>query len=236
VLFRSIATEPDDILRAHVLYERWRLTIEPVTGALLGKGCLTPTGIRFVTVLRERGQRQEPVPVPAEAMEIAQEVALDNWLTWQLRHTALDAAVVADLAAAYRRGEPLDGQMLPEDWIEDEIRKIDSLARSRLLNMRYQEPQRYSQLSTADIPELDAADALLVRGNASAAIAAYRAGLTAEPDPAAWIGLALALRRLPAMSSQPVFAIRLPLLFEVHACLADQGVHTDPLDLAAWFE
>jgi HEXXH motif-containing protein len=233
---RQIATEPDDILRAHVLYERWRLTIEPVTGALLGKGRLTPNGIRFVTVLRERGQRQEPVPVPAEAMEIAQEVALDNWLTWQLRHTVLDAAVVADLAAAYRRGEPLDGQLLPGDWIEDEIRKIDSLARSRLLNMRYQEPQRYSEFSTADVPELDAADALLVRGNASAAVAAYRAGLTAEPDPAAWIGLALALHRLPAMSSRPVFASRLPLLFEVHACLAGQGVHTDPLDLAAWFE
>ena len=36
---RHIETEPDDILRASVLYERWRLTIELVTGTLLGRGC-----------------------------------------------------------------------------------------------------------------------------------------------------------------------------------------------------
>jgi hypothetical protein len=76
----------------------------------------------------------------------------------------------------------------------------------------------------------------LVRGNAGAAAAAYREVLAAEPDPAAWIGLLLAIHRLPATSSQPVFASRLPLLFEVHARLAKQGIHADPLDVAAWFE
>ena len=110
------------------------------------------------------------------------------------------------------------------------------MARSRLLNLRYQEPQRYRQLSAADLPELGAADALLVRGDASAAVAAYREELAAEPDPAAWIGLALAVHRLPASPAQPVFASHLPLLFEMHACLAAQGVHVDPLDVAAWFE
>jgi HEXXH motif-containing protein len=233
---RHIETELDDILRANVLYENWRSTIEPVTGTLLGKGSLTPTGVRFVTVLREHAQHQESGPVPAEAMEIAREVALDNWLTWQLRHTALDAAVVADLAAAFQRGEPRGGHVLPETRIEDDIRKVDSIARSRLLNMRYQKPQRYRQLAAADLPELDEADALLIRGNASEAIAAYRADLAAEPDPAAWIGLALAIHRLKATSSRSVFAIRLPLLFEVHARLADQGTRADPLHLAAWFE
>ena len=102
--------------------------------------------------------------------------------------------------------------------------------------MRYQEPQRYRQLSATDIPGLGAADALLVRGDASAAVAAYREELAAEPDPAAWIGLALAIHRLPVMSSRPIFAAHLPLLFEMHACLAGQGIHADPLDLAAWFE
>lgn len=233
---RQIATEPDDALRANVLYERWRSTIELVTGTLLEKGVLTPTGVRFVTALRERARRQESGPVPAEAREVAREIALDNWLTWQLRHTALDPAGIERLAAAFKRGEPLGGQALPEAWIEDDIRKIDSIARSRLLNMRCQEPRRYRQLSAADLPELGAADTLLIHGNASAAAVAYREGLAVEPDPAAWIGLALAIHRLPAMSSQPVFASRLPLLFEVHARLAEQGIHADPLDVAARFE
>jgi HEXXH motif-containing protein len=233
---RHIETEPDDTLRANVLYERWRATIELVTDTLLGKGFLTPTGIRFVTALRERAQRQESAPVPAEAMEVAREVALDNWLTWQLRHTVFDAAGVAGLATVYQRGEPRGDQVFPESWIEDDIRKIDSIARSQVLNMRFQEPQRYRQVSAPDIPGLSAADALLVRGNASAAVAAYREVLAIEPDPAAWIGLALAIHRLPAMPSQPVLTIRLPLLFHLHACLADRGIHADPLDLAAWFE
>jgi hypothetical protein len=38
------------------------------------------------------------------------------------------------------------------------------------------------------------------------------------------------------MSLLPVFATRLPLLFEMHACLAERGIAADPLDLAAWFE
>ena len=35
---RRLETEPDDILRASVLYERWRLAIELATGTLLGQG------------------------------------------------------------------------------------------------------------------------------------------------------------------------------------------------------
>jgi HEXXH motif-containing protein len=233
---RRIEAQPDEVLRASVLYERWRLAIELVTGTLLGSGFLTPAGVRFVTTLRERGQHGEPEPVPAAAIEIARDVALDNWLTWQLRHLALDPAGVAGLAAAYRRGEPLGDRALPAAWIKDDIRDVDSvIARSRLLNMRYQKPQLYRRLSDADVSGLGAADALLVRGNTSAT-AAYRDGLRAEPDPGAWIGLALAIHRLPADTAQQVLAMRLPLLFEVHACLAEQGIHADPLDLAAWFE
>jgi HEXXH motif-containing protein len=232
---RRVETEPDEILRASVLYERWRLAIELVSGTLLSSGFLTPAGDRFVTLLRQRGLHGEPVP--AAAAEIAGDVALDNWLTWQLRHTALDPAAVAGLAAAYQRGEPSNGRPLPEAWIKDDIRDVDAgIPRSRLLNMRFQKPQRYRQLSGADVAGLGPGDALLAGGNASGAAAAYRAALRAEPDPAAWIGLALAVHRLPAGMAQPVFAMRLPLLFEMHACLAGQGILADPLDLAAWFE
>jgi HEXXH motif-containing protein len=232
---RRVETEPADILRAGVLYERWRRAIELVSGSLLGQGCLTPTGVRFVTLLREQARSGESVPVDAEATVIAEEVALDNWLTWQLAHTALDAAGVARLAAAYRRGEPAGDQVLPEGWIEADLRKVDSVVRSRLLNMRYQDPERYRRLAAAGLSELGAADALLIGGNASAAVAAFREALKAEPDPAAWIGLALALHRLPSMPSRPALAARLPLLFEMQASLAGQGIRVDPLDLAAWF-
>ncbi len=233
---RRLKTEPDDILRASVLYERWRQAIELTMGTLLESGLLTAAGIEFVTALRRRGGSGESAAVPAEAMEIASEVALDNWLTWQLRHTALDAAAAAALAAAYRRGESPGGMAAPAVRIEDDIRKVDSIARSRLLNMRFQEPARYRQVSATAIAELGAADSLLVGGKPTAAVAAYSEQLSTGPDPAAWIGLALAVHRLPAISSRQVFATQLPLLFELHACLADQGIRADPLELAAWFE
>lgn len=233
---RRLETEPDGALRANVLYERWRMVIGPVASSLLGTGLLTATGTRFLTVLGELGQGQETSPADAAATEIAREIALDNWLTWQLRHVAVDAAEVDLLAAAYGRGEPPGGRLLPEGRVEGDIRKTDSITRSRLLNMRYQEPSRFRQLSAANMPELGPADALLVLGNASAAVAAYREQLAAEPDPAAWIGLALAVARLPAASPRPVLADRLPLLYETHARLAGHGIAVDPLDLAAWFE
>ena len=39
-----------------------------------------------------------------------------------------------------------------------------------------------------------------------------------------------------ATPSRSVLAAHLPLLFEMHACLASHGIHADPLELAAWFE
>jgi HEXXH motif-containing protein len=234
---RRVETEPEAILNASVLYERWRLAIELVSGTLLSSGFLTPAGVRFVTVLRERGRQRDPEPVPAEAAEIAGDVAFGDWLTWQLRHMALDSAPVAGLAAAYLRGEPLGGQSLPDAWIKDDIRDTaDVIPWRRLLELRFQKPRLYRQLSDADVAGLGPADVQLVRGNASAAVAAYRAALRAGPDPAAWIGLALAVHRLPAETSRRVFATRLALLFEMHAHLAEQGIRVDPFDLAAWFK
>ena len=110
------------------------------------------------------------------------------------------------------------------------------MPRSRLLNMRYRDPQRYRHLAATDVSGLGSADAAFVRGDAEMAAAAYCEALAAEPDPAAWIGLALAMHRLPEMALRPVFAVHLALLFEMHAHLAREGVHVKPLDLADWFQ
>jgi HEXXH motif-containing protein len=233
---RRVETEPDEILRASVLYERWRLAVDLAAGSLRDKRILTPAGDRFVAALRERACSHERGPTPEEAAAIAREVALDHWLTWQLRHTALDGAGVKRLAAAYQRGEAARDQELPETCIQDDVRKFDSVTRSRLLNMRYGDPQQYRQLAATNVSGLGGADAIFVRGDADTAVAAYREALAAEPDPAAWIGLALAMRRSPETALRPVFARHLPLLFEMHAYLSSEGVHVKPLDLAGWFQ
>ena len=70
-----------------------------------------------------------------------------------------DRFEVVGLAAAYQLGEPLGDRALPGTWIEDDIREIDSaVARSRLLDLSYQDPRRYRQLSGTDIAGLSEAE------------------------------------------------------------------------------
>jgi HEXXH motif-containing protein len=232
---RHVETEPDGILRAQVMYERWRRTIEPTSSTLLEAGSLSEDGCRFVEMLRDQGRTQQSESVPAEAMDIAEEVALDHSLTWQLRHTAIDAAGLADLAAAYRCGKPL--RTLPRTWIEADTRKVDSEVRSRLLSMRYLDPGRFRELYTAGVPGLSDADALLIQGNAAEAAREYRERIVAAADaqPDAWIGLALAISSLAEAPARRALMTRLPFVFDVHACLRDRGMSVDPVDLAAWF-
>jgi HEXXH motif-containing protein len=231
---RHAETNPDDVLRAQVQFARWRPTIDSAAGTLLQTGCLTPEGVRFVDLLRDQGRVLADEPVPGQAGEIAREAALDHQLTWQIRHVAADAAAVAKLAEAYRRGEPFPEQGCPRVWVQEDIRKLSSSVRSRLLTMSYLEPARYRELCADGVIPLVKPDRLLLGQAAEAAVAGYRDLITgsADPQPDAWVGLALALHKLPSSPLQPAFAAHLPVLFEVHSCL---GAGHDPLDLAGWF-
>ena len=225
-------TDPDGLLRAQVLFARWRPAIGETVQTLLETGSLTPAGVRFAEGLRAQGQQLMSAPVPAQADRIAAEVALDHRLTWQLCHVATDAADVADLANAYRRGEPCPGRV--RTWTQEDVRKVDSGLRSRLLNLRYLEPTRYRALCADGVLPLSEGDRLLFKRSSQAAIQAYRTQIadSADPQPDAWIGLALAMHQLPPSPPQAALATRLTQIAEVHARLAGR---TDPLDLASWF-
>jgi HEXXH motif-containing protein len=233
---RHVETEPDDIFRAQVTFERSRSMIESATATLLRTDCLTPTGTRFVSTLRDKGKRLGAATVPADVRAIAREATLDHWLTWQLRHAAIDATTVAQLAAAYQDGEPLSGLALPEVRIEEERRKVAAATRSRVLNMRFLEPQRYRELREAGMPELSEAERFLISGQTSMAVQAYRDEISVSPEPLpeAWTGLALSIHLLAETPLLSAFATRLPLMVDLHACLLAQGVMSDPLELAAW--
>jgi HEXXH motif-containing protein len=225
-------TDPDGLLRAQVLFARWRPAIGETVQTLLDTGSLTAAGVRFAERLRAQGQQLMSAPVPAQAARIAAEVALDHRLTWQLRHLATDAADVAGLADAYRRGEPCPGAA--RTWIQEDVRKVDSGLRSRLLNLRYLEPGRYRALCADGVLPLSEADRLLLERTSEAAAQAYRTRIadSADPQPDAWIGLALALHQLSPSPPRAALATRLVQVAAVHARL---GGRTDPLDLASWF-
>jgi HEXXH motif-containing protein len=229
---RHAETDRNGILRAQVLFARWRPAIGLAVQALLETGSLTPDGVRFAGLLRAQGQRLMSAPVPDEAGQVAAEVALDHWLTWQIRHVAADAAQVTELAAAYRRGEPCPSAA--RTWVQEDLRKVDSGLRSRLLNLRYLEPARYRELCGDGVLPVAEPDRLLLDRSSEDAVQAYRQQIagSADPQPDAWVGLALAVHQLPLSPLRRPLASRLALMFEVHARLAD---HSDPLDLVSWF-
>jgi len=233
---RELEDDPDARLRAQVLYERWRPTIEPAARTLLGvEGCLTPDGAWFARELLEQGRLLEPGPVPSAAREMAREVALDHWLTWQARHVAVSSAGVSQMAAAFRRGEPPDHSTLPSGRVEPYTRQV-ATARSRMLNLRHLDPPRFRHLRGSDAVSLSRADGLLADGKASEAAEAYRREILsgAGPVPGSWVGLAIAAGHAAPAAVRTAFATRLPLMVEVHGHLAAQGVRSDPMDLAAW--
>jgi hypothetical protein len=106
--------------------------------------------------------------------------------------------------------------------------------RSRLLNMSYLEPARYRELCADGALPLSAPDRLMLTQATEAAVQGYRDLITgsADPQPDAWVGLALALHQPPASRLADAFAACLPVMFDVHSCL---GAGCDPLDLASWF-
>jgi HEXXH motif-containing protein len=230
---RHAETGPDDVLRAHAQFARWRPTITAAVDTLRRTGCLTAQGERFTELVRAAGECFAGEPVPDDALQIAREASLDHWLTWQIQHVSVDAPGVASLADAYRAGEPCPRSDRPGTWIQEDVRKLGSSMRSRLLNMRYLEPARYRELLDGGTLPLTEPDRLLLGRAAEAAARGYRdlISQSADPQPEAWVGLALALHQLPASPLADAFADRLPVLFEIHSCL-DAGC--DPLDLAGW--
>jgi HEXXH motif-containing protein len=224
---------PDDILRAHAQFARWRPTIVTAVDTLRQTGCLTAEGERFTEQIRAEGQRFAGEPVPDDAVRIAREASLDHWLTWQIQHVAVDRTGVASLADAYCAGKPCPGSDLPGTWIAEDVRKLGSSVRSRLLNMRYLEPARYRELLDGEALLLTEPDRLLLSQAAEAAVRGYQELISgsADPQPEAWVGLALALHQFPSSPLADAFAAHLPVLFEVYCCL---GAGCDPLDLASW--
>jgi hypothetical protein len=102
--------------------------------------------------------------------------------------------------------------------------------------MRFLEPYRCRELGDAGMPGLSAADRFLISGQAEMAVQAYRDEISAASEPLldAWLGLALAVHLLAQTPLLSAFATRLPLMFDLHACLLGRGVRSDPLELAAW--
>ena len=126
-----------------------------------------------------------------------------------------------------------------ERWTctQEDVRKVDSGLLSQLLKLRYLEPPAIGQLCAYGVLPLSEAERLLLERSSEAAVQAYRTRIAdcADPQPDAWIGLALALHQLPP--SPPLAALSAVSGADGRGARPSGHIRVPdlPADLASWF-
>ncbi|WP_433725388.1 aKG-HExxH-type peptide beta-hydroxylase [Actinoplanes sp. CA-051413] len=197
-------------------FARWRAAVLSAADGLLAGGTLTAAGTRFVTALRAEVRSWLADEVPAAVARLATAANSDHYLRWRLRNRHVQPRDARLLADAWTQGRPaprVESPLRPAPR-----RALEASGRLDLIHATLRgEP---APAGAAD------GDLAYVRGDAAAALRAYRKRVGTDPgDDAAWTGLALsgaggALRDTPEVVAA------------VHRTLGDPAV--DPLALADW--
>jgi hypothetical protein len=197
-------------------FARWREAVLTAGDGLLAGGTLTAAGIRFVSALRAEVRPWLDEPVPPEVARLAAGANADHRLRWRLRNLHVN---------------PRDAELLVDAWtrggaaprVGAELRP----APRRALEASSRLDLAHATLRGEPVPGgTDVGDLAHVRGDAAAALRAYRKRVISDPgDDAAWAGLALSAGE-PALRGTP------EVVAALHRRLRDPGV--DPLDLAGW--
>ena len=195
-------------------FARWRAAVRTATDDLIAAGTLTGAGARFVGAMRDRVAALLDEPVDPDVLRLAEGANTDHRLRWRLRNLTVDPAGLAELARAWRRGDP-PGRLPASTVRAAGRRELESNARLDLIHRHLR-----GAAGTAG-----PGDPAYLRGAPAVASAAYRKQIEARPDDlAAWAGLGLTSGKA-ALRERP----------EVVAALhRELGTHPDPIGLAAW--
>jgi hypothetical protein len=195
-------------------FARWRAAVLTAADGLLAAGGLTAAGTRFVTAMRAEVLPWLDEPVPADIARLAAAANADHHLRWRLRH---------------RHVQPRDAELAAEAWSHG--RRAPAITTElRAAPRRALEASSRLDLVHATLrgtpAEATEADRAHVRGDAGAALSAYRERVGLDPaDEAAWAGLALSGSAGMLRDAPEVVAA-------VYRALGDRRV--DPLALADW--
>ena len=162
---RQAETDPDDILRAQVQFARWRSAIDQAIETLLRTGCLTrlacgssgccgPRGSTWPRAGSRRGRPDRQGSRPGPPADLADTASGDR------------SGGGGEPGGRLPPRSPVPDEDRPEAWIQEDVRKVDSSVRSRLLNLRYLEPARYRELCAAGRSRSARPDRLLLERDA----------------------------------------------------------------------
>ncbi|MFI1989999.1 aKG-HExxH-type peptide beta-hydroxylase [Actinoplanes sp. NPDC020271] len=181
-------------------FARWRAAVHTAAGDLLYGGQLTAAGIRLTGALRDEAGPWRGEPVGAEVERLADLARADHHARWRLRNLIVAPEDVDALAEAWRAGRaapPVGSTVTGAE------RTVEPSPRLRMIR----------ELLRGDLAGPQDGDVACVRGDAGAALTAYRIslGINRDQEPA-WSGLALvsphpALRRRPELVRAAALAL-----------------------------
>jgi HEXXH motif-containing protein len=220
----AMSAHPD---YAHMEFARWSDRTGRVLDTLLNTNSLTSEGRRFVDCMRNR-LRSWPREVPDEPSRLARTASADHRLGWRLRNARPSGATIRALAQAWRAGAPAPCGTAETAYIVNGGIALGASKRLDLLYLRLRQPGQLTGTLCGNGAE--PADAELISGNITRAIAGYLEYISREPrSPDGWAGLALALgESVPALLHSP------ELVCAVYNHLLDQGQTPSPVLLAEW--
>ena len=195
------------ILRRSVLYERWRLAIEFAVGSCSDRGRYSAR-----RSLRHRAQGAGPVP---ESGPVPAEAGRSRWRWPSTTGSPGSSGTPRSTAPGSPGWRPRTSAASRSaagsfpGWIEDDIRKVDSVRQKPPAQHAFPGAKAIRAVVRDGRAELGAADALLLRGDADAAVAAYRGHSPpsrTRPPGSGWRWRSTASRASPP---RPVFATQL---------------------------
>lgn len=228
----------DSVGLAHFEFALRRQQALAAAVVLAGSGRLSDHGRRFVETLRRELAAYQAEPVPPDALDLAEDMAIDHSALWRAHNMRLDSTLADNLEAAWHRREPASAAIgsgaPPAVAGKPPIGRLDS--RSVLARHRLADSSRFDRLRQAAdrvgsrVAGARPADLALIAGEAEAARASYLRELRHDRTTSrAWVGLGLTLDRsgpaARALLGRPELVVALARrLAEV----------PDPVEMATW--
>lgn len=178
--------------RAELAFALRRSEVDQATDLLVGTELLTDKGKAIVGAISGQASYWRSDHVSEHAASRACEIAALHEMRWRIANVVPDEAVIDGLA---------------RKWLSDRVSNLDHAdVRSAVVaspHQRLYDGSRLLQRALTDPdavpqvwPRLTVGDRHLVQGRSGAAYEAYLRQLHERPDPNAWIGLTLSLRRI----------------------------------------
>jgi HEXXH motif-containing protein len=236
---RSRDARPDQ--HAQMQFNRWREQVERVGDALLHTGRLTPRGVEFVTIMRNRMRAWNDTVNSQAGQMAARDDADDHYLRWRLANLHPDETEVAALATAWLGDQPAIALAYTEPVPRPAVFAHRINPRLQLRQLREIDPQRFrttTENASADsaLGAASAGDIAYLNGDPRGAVTMYVAQIAGDPENIEhWAGLVLARRQFCDDAASASLQQHPELVRAVYlAVRAVAGHPAGPVEMAAW--